>query len=325
MKYSIIIPAYNVEKYIVRCIDSLMRQNTDNCEIIIVDDGSTDETGKICDTLSRSHNNIIVIHKENGGQSSARNTGMAYATGEYFIFVDSDDYIADDYIETIECINKKYTDVDVICFKHTNFSENEIASFCDSNEIKVFNTIDAYREYTICREISRMVWDKVFKSDLFCDIEFPEGLLAEDYAVTCKVLSKAKEVVTIDKVLYYYNRRLESSTGKASAKMIIDNYNIACRNYTFGYEHFPVLKKELNTEYLKNLLTTCSRSINIDKNKELDSIVTQSDEMIRKSLMLKTDMRTKIMQLLYLINRKVALEILRKHTYRTEVEGIIRK
>lgn len=118
MKLSFVIPVYNVEKYLNECVDSILNQMTDECEIILVDDGSTDSSGKICDEYVRTNSNISVIHKENGGLSSARNAGLASACGKYVTFVDSDDRIENGSVnQIIDCINKQQFD---ICFMQTS-------------------------------------------------------------------------------------------------------------------------------------------------------------------------------------------------------------
>ncbi len=217
-KISVIVPVYNVEKYLERCVKSILEQSYQNLEIILVDDGSTDNSGKICDTFAQKFNNIKVIHKINGGLSSARNAGMAIATGDYLAFVDSDDWIEKDIYAA--CINAmEQYNCDVVDF---------LPVYTDGRNIPRINNVYSkpsivedddiiydylYRGQTDISPFT--VWRKLYKKNLFENINFPEGRINEDIVTNFKVLCAAKKLVHISNVGYFYFQNTESlSSGK---------------------------------------------------------------------------------------------------------------
>ena len=219
---SIIVPVYNVEKYIKKCIDSIINQTYQNLEIILVDDGSPDKCGEICEEYSKKDNRIKVIHKENGGVSDARNAGLEKATGEYIAFIDSDDYIDKNYISTLYnmCITNK-AEIAQCSFKRV--TDNQIANEKDvENKIVNMSGIEAiknifkenYIEYTVA-------WNKLYKKSLFDNIKYPKGKLHEDEATTYKLFYEAKIVsVTNEKLYYYYIRQNSITNTKFSLRRL---------------------------------------------------------------------------------------------------------
>ncbi len=203
---SIIVPIYNVEKYLAKCIDSIISQTYNNLEIILVDDGSTDTSPKICDDYQKKDNRIKVIHKKNGGVSSARNLGLINSTGEYIGFIDPDDYIEPNMYE---------------CLLNTLKSENTQISMCGYNEIKN-NKIDKtiiYSQKTISSEkllkdifdttCMGVVWNKLFKRSLFINKEtknyFYENLhYCEDLTMLLNILNPEDHIAMVNKSLYNY-------------------------------------------------------------------------------------------------------------------------
>lgn len=171
----------------------------------MIDDGSTDESGKICDEYKKLDNRVIVIHKSNGGLSSARNEGLEKARGEYIQFIDSDDYVKKDMLETIHSIAEKYS-ADVVSFAHYILNNDKV--ICDySNEEKVFDSISAIKELLLDDKIRNYSWEKLWKRELFNDIKFPEGKNFEDIATTPFLFEKANKIVLYDYPNYYYRQR----------------------------------------------------------------------------------------------------------------------
>lgn len=204
---SIIIPVYNVEQYLNRCIDSLLKQDLTDCEIILVDDGSTDSSGAICDTY-KDNTNIKIIHKSNGGLSDARNAGIGNALGEYFFFLDSDDFIAEDAIQKIKMhlINSK---CDVLVFKSKLYYEDGMIK--DELDYSIGSGVYSSQEYMkIIKENPNSV--------LFCApyhickrklvehlrLEFQKGILHEDELWTPQLLIAAKSIKYIDEFCYFH-------------------------------------------------------------------------------------------------------------------------
>ena len=166
---SVIIPVYNVEKYLKECLDSVINQTHKNIEIILIDDGSTDNSGKICDEYRKKDDRIIVIHKSNEGLSSARNDGLIHAKGKYIQFIDSDDYVNRDMLEITYSIIKKYN-ADVVTFSH--YILNDGKAICDcSKEEKVLNKMEAMKELLLDNKIRNYSWEKLWKKELFQDIK----------------------------------------------------------------------------------------------------------------------------------------------------------
>jgi len=195
---SIIIPVYNVEQYLVRCVDSVINQTYKNLEIILVDDGSTDNSGKICDEYALKDNRIKVIHKKNGGLPSARNAGLDIAIGEYIGFVDSDDYIVSDMYEHLYnlLLNNK---ADVSCCNFFNFKDNQYVD----NQYGV----DAVLNFgeVLCVKQNVFVWNKLYKRALIGNIRVDEKLrLGEDLDFNFKVLRKIKKIAYSKEAKYYY-------------------------------------------------------------------------------------------------------------------------
>ena len=224
---SVIVPVYNVEKYLNRCIESIISQTYENLEIILVDDGSPDKCPIICDKYAEIDNRIKVIHKENGGLSDARNTGINNATGDYIIFIDSDDYW--DECDSISEIVKQLevTKPDVLIFGYKKFyeenkkySKNKFS--CDRNKLLSSENQFEYLIKNRCYESSS--WNKVIKKTLFdnYDLSFRKGLLSEDIEWSAKLAMFAKSYDYFDKSFLVYVQRQNSITKTPSLKHVND-------------------------------------------------------------------------------------------------------
>ncbi len=201
---SVIVPVYNVEDYVLRCLDSLINQNYEQIEIILVDDGSTDESGKICDEFKKRDERIRVFHKKNGGLSSARNYGIKKAKGDIIAFVDSDDYVKDGFVlDLYKGMQAGNADI-VICGYNNEKPKNETISGKEAT----------IRLLTKQENIDIISWNKLYKKKLFTDnnVFFPEGKKHEDTLTTYKLISNAKKVTYIDESLYIYVERKGSIT-----------------------------------------------------------------------------------------------------------------
>ncbi len=201
---TIVVPVYNVSKYLRKCVDSILAQNYSNFEAILVDDGSKDDSGDICDEYKVKDSRIIVIHKENGGLSSARNAALDIARGEYIGFVDSDDWIEPNmysemiqYLEQnnctmVECAINLANDTTI---KMIQTKDNEIISGREALK----RHLDEFYHYTIPRPA---VWSKLYKRDFWKTNRFPEGKIHEDYLLTCMALYESNKFGIINKGLY---------------------------------------------------------------------------------------------------------------------------
>ena len=200
---SIIVPIYNTEKYIRRCVNSIMCQTYRNLQIILVDDGSMDHSGMICDELAMQDKRIIVIHKMNGGLSDARNAGLEKAEGDYIGFVDSDDYVEEDMYETLyNEIGKKHADI-VSCGYIERFPEYERTLGCQD---VVLNKEEAYT-FLFKRKLGCSCCEKLFKKKLFANLKFKKGIQGEDLELLYRLIDRVNRVVCINKAKYHYVHR----------------------------------------------------------------------------------------------------------------------
>ena len=211
---SIIIPVYKVEKYLETCVESVLKQTQQDFEIILVDDGSPDRCPQICDDLLKRDERIHVLHKQNGGLSSARNAGMRIAQGEYYFFLDSDDYLHPQTLEILQNIAIKES-CDIVCSNYLITDQRKI-SF-DPIEYMVnyecFSGQEALKKmYDPSLGMSVIACAKLYRSKLFTQVSFPEGCLHEDEFTTYKLYFRANKIAYIDKKLYYYYQNTESIT-----------------------------------------------------------------------------------------------------------------
>lgn len=214
---SIIVPIFNVEKYLKQCLNSIINQTYRNLEIILVDDGSPDNCGSICDEYAKQDSRIKVIHKNNGGLSSARNSGLDIANGEYISFIDSDDYVAENFIETLYKLCKdnsvEIAECGFLRFPNDNKDKQE-----EKKEIKIFNKIEKIKHLYDINLATRtvVVWNKLYKRNIYKDIRFPEGKINEDEFTTYKALYKCEKNIAItNEKLYYYRYNEESIMGRS--------------------------------------------------------------------------------------------------------------
>ena len=216
-KISIIIPVYNVETYIHKCIGSVLAQTYRNIEVILVDDGSPDNSGIICDEYAKKDKRVSVIHKKNGGLSDARNAGIDAATGDYIVFVDSDDYIAPDMIEKLyETQKRNNADITVCGYRWVDKEGKNLKSFhmnsmvCSGREILNEYLVNNINEWLVLV----VACNKLFKRSLFDEIRFPYGKLHEDSFVVHELLYTANTVAVIEDECYFYFQNEESIVGK---------------------------------------------------------------------------------------------------------------
>ena len=200
MKISVIIPVYKVEKYLIKCVDSVINQTYKNLEIWLVDDGSPDNCPAICDEYAAKDSRIKVFHKENGGLSDARNAALDVMTGEYVTFVDSDDYIAEDAIQTM---------YDVLLKNDADISVGNMASIDENGNINSFYSPVETENVLNGTEILQLLNqpcapNRLYKSEIFRDIRYPVGRLYEDVFTWHKILDKVNRIALTGKVSYYY-------------------------------------------------------------------------------------------------------------------------
>ncbi|KAA8825676.1 glycosyltransferase family 2 protein [Bifidobacterium myosotis] len=215
---SVIVPVYNVERYLDQCVQSIVDQTYRNLEIILVDDGSTDSCPAKCDDWAGRDDRIMVVHRPNGGLSAARNTGIDHSTGDYIGFVDSDDWLDSRMYEVLlSNLLKESADISIIS---STYEYGEGRSFSNklASQYLVMDSAQAFRYVNIPGYYDVAAWDKLCIRSLFDDIRYPEDVRKnEDYGVTYKLLDKAGKIVYDSQRLYHYRQRLDSLSNTVGA------------------------------------------------------------------------------------------------------------
>ena len=250
-KVSVIVPVYNVEKYLRKCVESIKNQTYRNLEIILVDDGSSDHCGEICDELATSDSRIRVIHKENGGLSDARNAGMDISTGDYIGFVDSDDYIDEDFHEILVENLEKYN-ADISCCRYTNvWEDGRKEPVGNDDSVHIYEGTEALKEYLYGKTLDPFSVNKLYRAEMLgnatytnCRYRFIKGILSEDNPFCVELFKQTNKVVLVGKSRYNYLQAREGAitSAKVSQKRIdaIHYWNdvrLDC------HEHYPELEK----------------------------------------------------------------------------------
>ncbi len=233
---SVIIPVYKTEAYLEKCVRSVMMQSYRNLEIILVDDGSPDNCPAICDRIAKEDERIIVIHKENGGLSDARNRGLDICGGDYLYFVDSDDFIRKDAIELLlnAAISKN---IDLVCGDYCSVNEE---GECIAHGLRYPNcelTQEEAIEYFITKDWG--AWGKLYRRSAHNEVRFPIGKIHEDEAVMFQILSHCKKIALVSDELYCYLQRSDSITSQAYSKKKMDWFYGWWENTRFIEQNYP--------------------------------------------------------------------------------------
>ena len=205
---SVIIPVYNEQDYLARCIDSVLCQSHKDLEIILVDDGSTDHSGSVCDDYASRDSRIKVIHKSNGGLSDARNAGLDVITGDYVTFIDADDYVHPCFAELLlAAINDSGVQIAVCRWQELNEGSEHKPVDTTVIALRTFTQEEAINSIFYQKELTHSACSRIFKTSIFDDIRFPKGVLYEDLAVIYPIMKKVDKVALIDPPMYYYMHR----------------------------------------------------------------------------------------------------------------------
>lgn len=316
---SIIVPIYKVEKYLEKCIDSIINQDYKNLEIILVDDGSPDRCHQICDEYAQKDSRIKVIHKENGGLSDARNAGIKVATGEYIAFIDSDDYVTENYISTLLYTIKKY-DADISACNYIKLYEGLGIEKVEpkTNEDLVMTNIEAMKDlFTLPSNSDVVAWNKLYKTSLFTqnNIEFPKGKLHEDNFTTYKLYYYSNKVVFTNVPCYYYLQRKDSIMGKKFNIKRLDILLALKETEEFVKENNIDLNQEVKFNELLRLLTVLNsmvdtKCINKKVFEEIRTMIKKDKEVYLKNPYLGVKHKVAVKSLissrkLYIIIRKL--------------------
>lgn len=266
-KISVIVPIYKVEPYLRKCLNSIVNQTYRNLEIILVDDGSPDNCGTICDLYAKNDDRIKVIHKENGGVSSARNAGLSVVTGEWIGWVDPDDWIELDMFEyMLEKAQKANTDI-AVCSRYEHYrNQTEVRNWpCEM----VLNTEDALKKLLENAQMQNFLWDKLWRRELFIGIWFPEGRTFEDIAIIHRPFERAKKILCLPETKYHYLQRPESIVGDVSLRNRINHYIAAKERYEEMKDRWPQFLSQLEGQCVASAINIwCSYLKNKKEDRE---------------------------------------------------------
>lgn len=293
---SVIVPVYNVEKYLDACVESIVNQTYKELEIILVDDGSPDRCPEMCDAWAKKDSRIKVIHKENGGLSDARNCGMKVATGEYIGFVDSDDLIHPQMFEKLFDVISK-TNADIAQCNYIKFSDYLSVNFeCNSqkNDVIILNSHDAVNDLLKGKTIDTISCNKLYKSYVALKVDFEVGRINEDVLWTYRVIASCNIIASFDEKLYWYYQREDSIMNCEYSEKKLDalyalskraqeiktsfpdlyplaernysgvcmyHYQMICRNYCNS--EMKEIKKKLHQKFCESDLASVYKVINL--------------------------------------------------------------
>lgn len=279
MKFSIIVPVYNAEKYLKKCVQSIRKQEFQNYEAILVDDGSTDSSGKICDCAAYKYDNFRVIHQKNLGLSAARNTGIKNAAGDYLLFLDSDDFLINQY--SLNAVSDSLTDnEDMAVFESRRYRDGRLMEkifdlsgiICEpcSGKDYLMTVLTGKKQYLW------MCWQYAYRRKWWeeNDFVFQEGIRFEDVELTFKCLLKAEKMKVLDIPVYAY-RSCDGSITKSAGRALLQDFLYVIEkniHYVNGMQTDPVLKKELNNNFSSSYITILMMAETINDKRERENI-----------------------------------------------------
>ena len=238
---SVIVPVYNVAQYLEKSIASIQQQTYQNLEIILVDDGATDESGRLCEQIAEQDERVLVYHKENEGLSQARNDGLKQAHGDYVIFIDSDDYIHSEMIASLyQQLVKEDADVSS-CGVMNVYANSESPQTENQDDYFICDTETFLREYLIGEKIPGTICNKLIKKEIAAQLTFPKGLIYEDAYYHFDLIKVAKKYVVNTNPYYYYFHRGDSITTKPYAEKDLAYIDIYQKFYTEVVKEYPNL------------------------------------------------------------------------------------
>lgn len=294
---SIIVPVYNVESYLKKCIESILAQSYRNFELILVNDGSTDTSEDICRDYERKDDRIVLINKSNGGLSDSRNTGIEQAKGVWMLFVDSDDWIDENLCN--RCIEHAYeTNSDIVVFglikvfkdKHIKMSVNDIQSgVIEKNKAMSLLGDDGFGNYA---------WNKLYKRELFKDIRYPVGKYLEDIGTTCYLFEKANRISYLKEYYYYYLQRNNSIMHSMSSEKAYDQFELRLYQNRFFKNNYPEACVLSNEALVRSAITYC---LYFCEDQEEDKVVLRNaaEEIIRQRLPVFRNIKIKVLLLCF--------------------------
>jgi len=272
---SIISPVFNVKSFLDRCIQSVLTQSYKNIELILIDDGSNDGSSSLCDQWAEKDSRIIVIHKENGGVSSARNAGLEIFKGDYLTFIDPDDFIKAGTYGLNMSYLKEHQDVDILQYPYCHYiNDDNISNYHKTSSILLTGAEQIFKNWWSGSPLEYVIWNKIYKRQLWSDVRFNIGHISEDTCLVPRFVNKAKSVYISEQGMYYYQReRMDSYTFQYSFDKHMDLFYAHAAIYEC-FKLFPAMKTEkvlAFTRLFRRLITALQTepSADIKTSKEL--------------------------------------------------------
>ena len=258
---SIVVPIYKTEEYLEKCIESIRDQTYKNLEIILVNDGSPDNSKEICEKYAKLDERIKLINKENGGLSDARNEGIKVAKGEYIGFVDSDDYIDEDMFEVLyNLITENNVDISMVSYREI-INGKVVRIPANDGKTIVYSKIEALKELLLNLDIENYAWNKLYKTKLFDGVTYPKGRNFEDIATTYKLFEKTDKIAYKSEPKYNYVKRGNSIVNTCTYDGLIDYIFVTEDRYKYFAEKYPKLEKENDLAFVSNMVIIYRKSI----------------------------------------------------------------
>lgn len=278
---SVVVPVYNVESCLEKCVESILAQSYTDFEVLLIDDGSTDSSGKICDEYTLKDNRISAYHKQNGGLADARNYGIARAKGDYITFIDSDDYILKNYLDALYgMLIDNGADISSIRLL-TVFDTEHSTEPVQLNEVNVTDSEDGIRRMLLRRPIGVSACGKLYKKALFDGVAFPVGRLYEDMICTPYVFAKAKKVAYSDTRMYCYFQRKGSITNNRFTDKNLQMFDGLNEIKSFVEKNYPKLGDAMECRYIDDtLILLYQRSLWQSNYKHYASMIKKRDKSI---------------------------------------------
>lgn len=300
---SVIIPVYNVEKYIKECVGSIIAQSYCNIEVLLIDDGSTDSSGKICDQLAISDDRIVVIHKNNKGLSDTRNIGILRSRGEYLYFLDSDDYVAPNTLELLmNLCQSNNADIAITGLQRVFDKKKELFN-SNEDQFILLEPEDAIKKMLMCDGFCHEATGKLFHRTLWNEIQFPINKLYEDYATIYKIISMSKKIVFCMTPKYYYRIRSDSIMNSKIEERNLMLMNVSDEVTAFIINAYPNSKDEAillhivsYMKLLKGIMDTGFANFPEEQKQIIDTVNKEKKEIQKPSIINKRN-RIKLLTL----------------------------
>lgn len=278
---SVIVPAYNVEKFIGKCIDSILRQSFKDFEVLLIDDGAKDSTPEICDACAKKDSRIKVYHKENGGLSDARNYGIDRMQGKYVTFIDSDDYVDSGYFEYLYGLITQEEDIQIAICGKKSVREDENASPDPETFHEIITGERAVQKMLCGHGSGHSAWGKLYSADLWKTVRYPKGKIYEDYATTYRVMALVDKAAWGNAAMYFYVQHIESIMHQKCSRRSLSLVDIADEETEFIVKKWPALKQEALARKVTSELK-CLQNILNAKNEEFDDYKQKVVEDVRR-------------------------------------------